>query len=184
MSQIASSAKPDARPRGLYRLPPQLLWPGLVVALLIGQIIICFVMISRAVGDPSAAIEPDYYQKAVNWDENQAARAASDALGWSATWDVAPMADILGQRMVKITLSDQAGMPITDARVEMRFFHHARSARRISGTLAHGGDGIYVAAVPMKRPGLWTLKVRAARGDQTFLHASQIKVPEPPRTRP
>jgi len=180
MSQRTCSATRDAKPRGLYRLPPQLLWPGLVVVLLLGQLVVCFVMISRAVGDPTAAIEPNYYQKALKWDQTRAARAASAALGWSASWDVARVADILGQRMIKLSLTDDAGAPITDAEVDLRFFHHARSADRRDAMLAHGGGGIYAAALPMKRPGLWTLEVRAARGEHVFLHASQIKVPEPP----
>jgi nitrogen fixation protein FixH len=184
MSQLNPASTHDAKPRGLYRLPPQLLWPGLVVALLVGQIVVCFVMISRAVGDPTVAIEPNYYQKAVNWDDSRAARAASAALGWSASWEVAPVADVLGERLVKLSLQDEAGAPITDAAVALRFFHHARSAERFEASLAHGGGGIYAAAVPMKRPGLWTLEVRATHGDDTFLDVSQIKVPQPPRSRP
>ncbi len=179
-----SADTPTRAPRGLYRLPPQLLWPGLIIALLAGQIVVCFVMMSRAWGDPTVAIEPNYYQKAVNWDADQAARAASAELGWSVAWDIATIADIVGERMVKMTLTDDRGEPINDAKVEVRFFHHARAADRTPATLNHGGEGLYLAAVPMPRPGVWTIDLLVHRGEHRFIQSSQIKIPAAPRTSP
>ena len=48
-------------------------WPFIIVGLLGLNMAICAITITAAVTRP-AIIEPDYYEKALNWDESRAAK--------------------------------------------------------------------------------------------------------------
>lgn len=61
---------PTKPPRGLQ-------WPIFIVALLGLNVLVCTITIVSAVRNP-AEIEPDYYDRALNWDETRAAATDSD----------------------------------------------------------------------------------------------------------
>src|SRR5512142_3421766 len=106
-------------------------WPVAIVILLcvhaIGMIVVVFV----ATRDPSFAVEPHSYKKAVDWDSAHAARLASDNLGWSAQIDTDTATDLLGRRRVRCELKDRQGVPVMAATVKLEVFHHARAAERL-----------------------------------------------------
>lgn len=57
-------------------IPPQYLYPGIVIAILLMSVAAHVVLLIKASGDGGAQVVPDYYQKAVNWDAEQARAAA------------------------------------------------------------------------------------------------------------
>lgn len=150
----------DAR-RGWY-------WPLIVLGLLALGVGANVVLLVKANADPSFAVEPDYYRKALDWEKTQAQARVNGELGWEAAVDVAPKAGTPGRAVVRARLTDRLGAAVVGARVSLEAFHNSRSADRIEATLSDAGSGAYLADVPMRREGLWEFRVRAERGKDVF----------------
>lgn len=142
-------------------------WGALVVGLLGTQVLVGVGSVMIAIADPSASVVPDYYQKALAWDDEMARRAASEALGWEAEIDVSEGADLLGQRTLVLTLTDRDGRPLDGADVELRLFHHARASDPQRVELRGHGSGRYSGTAVMRRAGLWQVDLAATRGLET-----------------
>ena len=155
-----------------------MIWPGIVVALLAGQLIVSFVAAALALGDPAQVVEPDYYGKALRWEQSQAELRQSEELGWVVGWEIADAADLLGQREVKLVLIDAEGEPVTDAVAGVLFYHHALSGQREEASLTHSEDGVYTAVLPMRRDGTWQMNLRVTRGEVTFVNQRVVNVGE------
>jgi nitrogen fixation protein FixH len=120
-----------------------------------------------AINDPSFAVEPDYYRKALAWDQSQAEAAESKALGWQVAIGVDR--DRSGRDELLVTLSDQGGAPIPGAQLEIEAFHNAHAAQRLKVDLQPDQlPGAYKAQLPPMRRGLWEFRVRAVRGAEHF----------------
>ncbi|MEZ6234793.1 MAG: FixH family protein [Phycisphaerales bacterium] len=171
------------------------LWPVGLIALMCGSVGICVVTAVVASRDPSFALEPDYYDKAVAWDESAAAREASDRLGWTAEVEVSlPGGDGApdGARAVSLRLLDSQGEPVAADRVEVAAFHHARmrDIQRLSfgtgdpaivgdpGALVLAEPGRWVWSLGEARAGVWQVRVRAARGPDVFLATIDTETPD------
>lgn len=148
--------------------PRRNLWPMLVVGLLTMQVVLCGVAMTLAGADASFAVEPDYHRKALHWDDEAAARAASAKLGWR----VAVRLD--GGHAV-LALCDREGAPVSGATVAGEYFHHARAAARREFR-ATEADGDYHADVRIDRAGLWEFRVRADRGGERFECAQTLEI--------
>ena len=91
-------------------------WPVGLVALLAasaGANIALVIITSR---DTSFAVEPNYYAKALAWDQTMAQQARNDALGWALSLRIDP-GDARGGKTVTVHLADRAGAPIEGAQV-------------------------------------------------------------------
>ncbi len=112
-------------------------WP-IAVATILGLTIAANVWIVRVANrDPSVAVEPDYYQKALHWDDELAQRARNDSLGWRLTPALHDTStDAAGT--LDVTLEDHGGTPLSGARISCRGHsqhageppHHPAPARR------------------------------------------------------
>ncbi len=142
-------------------------WIGVVIMLLVGNAAAMAGMILTA-GDPTPRVVPDYYRKAVTWDDTAAARDASRALGWSALPSV-----IEGQAVV--VLHDAAGAPLTGAAVEVSLRHRSRADHLQRLVLAETAPGRYQGAVSLAQRGVHEVEVRAQRGDAHFVFATAIE---------
>ena len=127
-------------------------------------------MVMRAANDPGFAVEPDYYNKAVEWDRLQAEKAASEALGWSVVLDAR-------EDELRIRLADRLGRPIDGATVEVVAFPNARASQRIMGYMVPKGRGVYVLERAFERSGLWEYRLAAVVDDQRFTHVAQEELP-------
>jgi hypothetical protein len=56
-------------------------WPGLVLALLGMQILLCLVAIVLAVRAPGGEVVPDYHRKSLEWDRQRAPPTAPESTG-------------------------------------------------------------------------------------------------------
>jgi nitrogen fixation protein FixH len=127
--------------------------------------------------NPTFAVEPDYYRKAINWDATQAIDRASKALGWTVDLETSPTAGESGDRRVSCRFKDREGNPIEGAQVELVAFPHARATERQTLLLADERGGLYAATAKMKRAGLWEFRLTVRRGPQTFTHVERREVP-------
>jgi nitrogen fixation protein FixH len=120
----------------------------------------------RANHDPSFAVEPDYYRRAVEWDSTVARRARSAALGWQAEMRLAPPEDGQATLLVALRTSDGAGLDSADVRAEAS--HNAHGADVFDVRLLATGPGLYAGRIPSTARGLWRVDLSAVRGPDVF----------------
>ncbi len=140
------------------------LWILAVPALLLPVVVMNVVMLIKSTGSSAVAVEPDYYEKAIHWDERVELEAASRALGWQLELELQPGEDA---PRLQAVLRDSSKSLVIDAEVEVEAFHNALSDRRKTLRLAFD-DSLYHADFPGNRPGLWEFRLQARRGEELF----------------
>lgn len=144
-------------------------WPLIVVGLLLGHVSIMVTAVILATRDKSFAVLPNYYEKAVNWDKNQAELRASEKLGWQVTLVPSPDVDPTGHRTLLFTLTDAAGQPIAGADVELTWYHHARPAELLKATVHTDVSGRASDSVLMRSEGFYQITVTANVDGRRFV---------------
>jgi len=144
------------------------LWPAIIIGGLTIHSVALVMVVLIATRDPSFAVEPNHYQKALGWDGSAARLRASQQLGWTVSLTVDPNPDVKGRRRLVCHVADKDGLAVVGANVQLLMFHHARAADRVQVSLSPEQDGNYAALVAMKRPGLWEYRVAIRRGDTLF----------------
>ena len=140
-------------------------WP-VAITLVLATTVAANVWVAMiASDDPSFAIEPKYYVKAVAWDSTLAQARENGRLGWRLTPEIqASGAD--GGGRVSATLTDSSGAPLTGATVHVSALHVARANDVRELTLEPIADGKYGARLDTARPGQWELRFDVrARGN-------------------
>ncbi len=151
-------------------MKPSLRWPLLIAGLLTVHAAAMITYAVIASSNPSYAVEKDYYQKALHWDEKRAQDAANTSLGWEAAVSARP-GDQPGKAVLTITLRDRGGEPVGGAAAHVEVFHMADSGRVLEADLEETSPGTYGATLPMERDGKWELRLRARRGKDLFTAA-------------
>lgn len=146
-----------------------IMWIGLV-GVIAAMSLSGAVMLVRASRSDAAsfAVEPDYYRKAVHWDEVAAQRRANERLGWRAVIESGPGGVIV------VTVTDREGAAIDGARLSAEVFAQARAADRRAVEFTAQGEGRYDASFSMNRAGSWRVRLRAERGGEVFTHEADI----------
>ncbi|HZI28192.1 MAG TPA: FixH family protein [Gemmatimonadaceae bacterium] len=149
-------------------------WP-LAVMTILGLTIAGNVwLISVANADPSFAVEENYYQRGVHWDDEMAQRRRNDALGWRVVASASPIRGGYGSDL-RIALNS-AARPIDGAVVTVRALHLARAGEPVDITLTASDAGAYEARVPLERAGLWELRIVVRRGTDRFTAIERLDV--------
>lgn len=143
-------------------------WPWMLAGLLAAGVAANVYFMFRAVSDPSFAVEPDYYAKALAWDAHQAQAEENAELGWRVALAVATADRGTGRARVVATLADRDGRLVSGLIVGLTAFHNARASQVVTATLAETAEHAYAADIPVTRPGLWEFRVTAARGRERF----------------
>lgn len=147
-------------------------WPLILVGLLAGHAAIMVVAVAIATNDKSFAVPPDYYGRAVHWDEHQAALRASEQLGWRVTVEAANEVDARGRRIAAFRLIDATGNPIPGATMEVSYYHHAhgRDVQRLELKAADTADPRrFSGAFPLRYDGFWEFEFTAKARGKTFI---------------
>jgi nitrogen fixation protein FixH len=144
-------------------------WPVAVIGLAAVVLGANFFLVYLAVSDPSFAVEPNYYQKALDWDEHRSQEKLNLDLGWKFNFNLAMERGPDGTLELRALLFDRDGLPIDNARVKVVTFHNALSAYPLEADLDANGDGAYTATLPIRRPGLWEFRFVVDRDDQRFV---------------
>lgn len=143
------------------------LWP-LAVAGILGLTVAGNIWLIRiANADPSFAVEENYYQRGVKWDDEMAQRARNTELGWRLLATLSPIQAGHGADL-HVALSDSSIVPIDHASVVVRAVHVARARDPVEVTLRASAPGEYRAVVPIERAGLWELRIDVNRGADRF----------------
>ncbi len=83
----------------------------MIIAFFVIQAILWIVAISYTANDSSHVVLTDYEQKSLHWDEDQAIKRASAALGWKTDLKIDEQADIVGNRAVRLRLLPPITVP-------------------------------------------------------------------------
>ncbi len=155
------------------------LWPWVVGGFLALTVVKYIVVLSTIASDPSIAIQEDYYRRALAWDDERAARAVSDALGWQVLAAIGPAeatssADqIVPSRLemrgrVSLTVHDREGEPLAGAAMALRIFHRARAAFPADEVGTTDATGAITFEVPRGRRGLWEIEIEVTHAGEQF----------------
>jgi nitrogen fixation protein FixH len=156
-----------------------LTWGAIIIGILGASFTVAMVMLYVSSTDPSFAVEPDYYDKAIHWDDHATQRQTNTELGWRITLGQGP-GGAPGQRTLTAILTDRAGDPIGDATVGVVAFHNARAADRSGFPMTTTGGGVFTAEAPLRRPGLWEFRFTVVAPGSTFTDTQQIELPPIP----
>jgi len=152
-------------------------FPGMIFGLLGLNASIVAVTVYLAHSDPSFAVVPDYYSKALAWDDTAAQLRHNAQLGWTAGLEVGGVG--VAGRTVSVRVSDRSLAPIAGATVDVVAFHNARAGTQYTATLSQAAPGLYQASLPLDRPGQWEFRIRVRQGAETFTASTQTAVPSP-----
>jgi hypothetical protein len=148
-------------------------WPIGVVAVLVTVVVANIWVAVKANSDPSFAIEPDYYKKAVAWDSSMAQDRQNSTLHWS----LVPVLGAFGTdsgATLRVRLTDATGTAIHNATVHVAALYNARAGTIYSATLTDDGDG-YAALLPVHHAGQWELRFDVQRGLDRFTVISRVE---------
>lgn len=150
-------------------------WGSLVVGLLSLQVAGGIVAIILASSDESVAVVPNYHEKALNWDAEMAAQAASAALGWRC--EVSQIGGTAEPGGLRITVTDREGKPVAVRSGALRLYRHIRAADVRRLPLPAGQFALLELSDCFDAPGLWQVMLEL-RGDggETFLHSQELMV--------
>lgn len=130
-----------------------------------------FMLVAKS--DKSFAIEPDYYQKALAWDDAMAQEEHNLSLGWNVDARVELGAETTNGR-VEVVITDSIGEPVDLAKVDAVVFHNARAAVRLSATLTEESPGTYWADIDADKAGLWDVIITATKGPDRFVRTVRV----------
>ena len=153
-------------------------WPWFVLALLAVPLVGDSILIFMVSTDPSFAVEENYYEKALEWDQKQVQRARNQQLGWRVEPRFLPTAAD-GGLPLEVALVGRDGETLADARVRMRAFAHARPARVQEEVLHKVDAGVYATRIRSPRRGWWRLEFQVTRGDIRFTAVETVRMPLP-----
>jgi nitrogen fixation protein FixH len=142
------------------------LWPLAIVGVLAITVVANAVLFYEAGDREAAAVEPDYYRKAVAWDSTLAQRERDAALGWRLEADFgAPGRD---GTPLTVRLTDARGTALADAAITVEAIHNAEGSRRLHAVLRPAPGDAYVTLLPLAHRGLWELRFEVVRHGERF----------------
>lgn len=150
-------------------------WPVGITAILAATVIANLLVMRVATSDPSFAIEPEYYRKAVDFDSTLAHENASARLKWTATAMISPMrANQLSQ--VTVTVRDSLNQPVEGAVVSITALYVARANDVLMAALPEIAPGTYRAPLAATHVGQWEVRISVARGTEHFVGSVRTEV--------
>jgi len=149
-------------------------WIGLVIGLLGMNISVGAALVYFAHSDPSHAVEKDYYEKALAWDDHRKQLARNEALGWSVKIEAPRFEMPVRQRDIRLEIRDSEGNRIENAAIEAVAFHNARAGAEHNVDFTAVPEGGYIGSLRLTRPGWWQFDVVARRGRDLFTSEQRL----------
>ena len=132
------------------------------------HVLVMAAMVYVATTNDSYAVEPDYYAKALAWDEKRAQDRRNAELGWSLDFTVEP-APAGADPILRVRLVDGGGSAITGAQVAVEAFANVRRDEVHTATLAPS-EGGYQTTMPMRGNGRWEFRFEVTRDGDRFTY--------------
>ena len=151
------------------KIKPGAFWPAIIAGALGLHVLAMMAMVSLATSNDSYAVEPDYYRKALTWNDKRAQDHRNDELGWRLDFAVEP-ASTGADPVLRVDLVDADGTPIIDAVVSVEAFANTRRDDVLTASLSPVAD-VYETTMPMRGNGRWEFRFTVTRGDEVFTYA-------------
>ncbi len=143
-------------------MKPHIIWPLFVGGIALTCLCGAAALIYAAHSDPTFAVEPDYYKRAVQWDETARQRRLDAALGWGIAIESQDRGGVIA------TLHDKSGSVIERATLVATAFANARASERQEVSFTPMGDGRYRAELTPGIAGSWRFQFVAQNGGDIF----------------
>jgi hypothetical protein len=154
-------------------------WPLIVVGLLSCHVSAMVLAINIAsVGDGNAIL-PNYYDKALRWDELREQAAASARLDWDYTLTPSVLVDGSGNRQLRGTLTDAEGAGLPGAEVRLRVWHYEANAPLHAEPVATDSEGTFTVSLPMPLAGAWSCETIISSGADVFVDSREVAIVAP-----
>jgi hypothetical protein len=138
-------------------------WPFVIVLMLLGHASLMIGTIIHVSSKQDTYVDPDYYAKSVDWDNQREMQEAVEREGWMLDIRTAFVDQDPAQRLVEFQLVDIDGAPIEDALVELVCYHPNELTNRIDTVLVHEENGFYTRSLPIERTGIWVAELTIQR---------------------
>jgi len=114
-------------------------------------------------------VDKDYYDKAQDYEENLIKyRNARAALGWSYQADYPKNPTVQQKTQYQITLVDKAGLPLTDAEVNIVAYRPSDANADFEVRLNSIGHGIYQGYLNFPLKGIWEITTLIKHNDDKY----------------
>ncbi len=143
-------------------------WPWIVAGALACGVIGNLAMMVVASRNASFAVEPDYYQKALHWDEKRLQDRTNENLGWDVALAFAKPDPLRPELELSVVLTDGSGAPLEGATLAVTAFPIARASELLEARLEGGEAGRYTVLLPIRRAGLWEYRFVVDHDGQRF----------------
>ena len=130
---------------------PGRFWAWVPATLLGAMLLGLGTMAYIAIDDPSFALEPNYYDKAVHWDRSQAEARDSQVLGLRLSLRQAPAVSAQGEVELLREVRDRQARPLPGAAAELEAIPNAFAARLQRISLQEASPGL-TSATNSSRP--------------------------------
>jgi len=145
---------------------------GLLASMVLGLGTLAYI----AIDDPGFALEPDYYEKAVQWDRSLAEARESHALGFRLEPAHSLLLGADGQIEVELTLRDRRGSAVSGAELSLEAFPNAAAHKIERPKLRETSPGTYRTQLHGGASGLWELRCRVSYGTARFQQVLRLEV--------
>ena len=145
---------------------------GLLVCMFFGIGTLAYI----AIDDPNFALEPDYYAKALHWDQAQSQLRENDTLGYDLELRQPLVMSAAGQVQVELELKDRNAAGISGASLEVSAFPNAFAGRVEHLVLEEVAPGVYRGTLSHGIPGLWELRCSVSVGTAHYARALRSDV--------
>ena len=154
----------------------QFLWTSLILGFFLIQATLWTVAITFTANDRSHAVVSDADYQSLHWDEAQALRRASAALGWQVKIQIGNRADLTKRRSLQVSLADRDGRPLEGATINLSAFHCGLAADVQILKLQPAGDGKYFGDIKIGKSGRWQFDGLADLADNQFVICERVQV--------
>jgi hypothetical protein len=114
--------------------------------------------------DPSFAVERNYYDKAVHFDQAREQAQKNASLGWRVELDTKAVGSNI---QLLVLVKDKDGLPIRDAAITVEAFANARAKDVVIARFVPEPGAPQSARLPLIFAGLWELRFTVeARGER------------------
>lgn len=122
-------------------------WPFALVLAFCVHASIVFITMNFAARSPANA-EPNFYEKSLDWNATAAALHTPERQGWTD-------AVACNDGVLTLSLHAADGSPVAGAAVNATVFHRAAPLDRTTLPMSEPSPGVYTAAMPSDRAGVW-----------------------------
>lgn len=157
----------------MRKIPPHILWPGVIVTFLVGGVASSLAIVFMARSDGGVQVVDDYYRRATEWDEAAHERDASIALGWRIEILVSQTGP---QVPVSARISDTDGTPIENLTGTLALSRPQIAGSIAESTLVEVGAGVYATHLPIAVTGLWDFVVDVRQDSVRFTHTVRKEI--------